>query len=62
MFAGMGAGLPDFVVVNLDDLEKAFNAGEEVTLAAVKEKVLAISGREARLPLKVRAQQLQQQQ
>ncbi|KAG2423410.1 hypothetical protein HXX76_015375 [Chlamydomonas incerta] len=50
---GMSAGLPDFVVVNLDDLEKHFNAGEDVTLAAVKEKVKSISGRDASLPLKV---------
>lgn len=49
----MSAGLPDFVVVNLDDLEKHFNAGEDVTLAAVKEKVKSISGRDASLPLKV---------
>ncbi|KAG2493908.1 hypothetical protein HYH03_007844 [Edaphochlamys debaryana] len=50
---GMGAGLPDHVVVNLSDLEKYFAAGETVTLEAVKEKVKSVSGREARLPLKV---------
>ncbi|GLC33995.1 50S ribosomal protein L15 [Pleodorina starrii] len=50
---GMSAGVPDFVVVNLDDLEKHFAAGEEVTLDAVKEKVLSVSGRDTRLPLKV---------
>ncbi|KXZ54962.1 hypothetical protein GPECTOR_3g13 [Gonium pectorale] len=50
---GMGAGLPDFVVVNLDDLEKHFAAGDVVTLEAVKEKVMSISGRDADLPLKV---------
>ena len=49
----MSAGVPDFVVVNLDDLEKHFAAGEEVTLAAIKEKVKAVTGKEARLPLKV---------
>ena len=50
----MGAGLPDFVVVNLSDLEKIFEAGSEVTLEAVSEKVLSVSGRDADLPLKVR--------
>lgn len=50
----MGAGLPDYVVVNLDDLEKHFAAGEAVTLEAVKEKIMSVSGRESRLPLKVR--------
>jgi large subunit ribosomal protein L15 len=49
----MSAGLPDFVVVNLDDLEKHFAAGETITLETVKEKVLSISGRETLLPLKV---------
>jgi large subunit ribosomal protein L15 len=48
----MSAGVPDFVVVNLDDLEKHFAAGEEVTLATIKDKVKAITGKEARLPLK----------
>lgn len=51
--AGMGAGLPDFVVVNLDDLEKHFQAGEDVTLEAVSQRVLRISGRDSKLPLKV---------
>lgn len=50
---GMGAGLPDFVVVNLKDLEKHFEAGAEVSLESVKEKVLSVSGREAKLPLKI---------
>ena len=50
----MGAGLPDFVVVNLADLEK-MEAGAEVNLDLVREKVLSVSGREADLPLKVRA-------
>jgi large subunit ribosomal protein L15 len=54
MLIGMGAGLPDFVVVNLSDLEKNFAAGAEVTLEAVKDQVLSVSGREASLPLKVR--------
>ncbi|PNG99693.1 50S ribosomal protein L15, chloroplastic, partial [Tetrabaena socialis] len=34
---GMGAGLPDFVVVNLDDLEKHFAAGATGTRAEGKE-------------------------
>lgn len=49
----MGHGLPDFVVVNVSDLNKHFQANEEVTLEAVKEKVLSVSGRDAKLPLKV---------
>lgn len=52
--AGMSAGLPKYVVVNLSDLDKAFNDGEKVNLDAIKEKnMLNISGREARLQLKV---------
>lgn len=50
---GNGAGLPDFVVVNLADLERKFEANEVVTLEKIKEKVKDISGREATLPLKV---------
>lgn len=50
----MEAGLPDFVVVNLDDLEKHFKAGEAVTLEAVQAKIMDLSGRDAKLPLKVR--------
>ena len=49
----MGAGVPDFVVVNLTELEKAFEAGSEVTLEAIKAQVLSVSGSEADLPLKV---------
>lgn len=48
----MGAGLPDFVVVNLADLDK-LEAGVEVSLDSVKEQILSVSGREAGLPLKV---------
>lgn len=55
MCAGMGAGQPDFVVVNLSDLDKHFEAGAEVCLECIKSKVLSVSGREARLPLKVRS-------
>ena len=50
----MSASLPKYVVVNLSDLETAFEAGETVTLEAVKAKgLLNISGRAAKLPLKV---------
>ena len=49
----MGAGLPKFNIVNLDDLS-GFAADEVVTLEALEEKrILNPSGREARLPLKV---------
>lgn len=58
----MGAGLPDFNVVNLDDLEKHFQAGENVTIEAVKERVLSISGRESKLPLKVRRGEWEKEQ
>lgn len=51
----MSAGLPKFVTVNLSDLEKAFEAGATVDLAAVQDKkLLNISGRDTKLPLKVR--------
>lgn len=50
---GMSAGLPDFVTVNLSDL-KAFSENDTVTLSALqKRNVLNISGRDAKLPLKV---------
>lgn len=49
----MGAGLPDFVTINLRDLA-AFAEGEEVTLESLKEKnIIKVSGRDDRLPLKV---------
>lgn len=51
--SGMGAGLPDFVVVNLADLEKNFAAGAEVSLDSVREQVLSVSGRDNKLPLKI---------
>ncbi|KIZ06434.1 50S ribosomal protein L15 [Monoraphidium neglectum] len=51
---GMSAGLPKYVVVNLDDLDKAFEAGSEVTLDAIQSKgLLNISGRDTKLGLKV---------
>ncbi|KAK9788579.1 hypothetical protein WJX73_009056 [Symbiochloris irregularis] len=50
---GMSAGLTKYATVNLSDLS-AFSDSEEVTLEALVEKrVLSISGREKRLPLKV---------
>jgi large subunit ribosomal protein L15 len=51
---GMGAGLPDYVVVNLAQLSR-FGEGEEVSLESLEEKrIVNLSGRESRLPLKVR--------
>jgi hypothetical protein len=51
----MSAGLPKFVTVNLSDLEKAFEAGATVDLQSVQaKKLLNISGRDTKLPLKVR--------
>jgi len=50
---GMGAGQPDFVVVNLSDLNE-FPEGAEVSLDAfTAARKLNVSGREAKLPLKV---------
>lgn len=49
----MGKGIPDFVVVNLADLEKNCEAGAEVTLDSV-ESFKSITGSDSRLPLKVR--------
>jgi large subunit ribosomal protein L15 len=49
----MGAGLPDYVVVNLGDLA-SFAAGETVSLDTLSQRgQLNLSGRESRLPLKV---------
>lgn len=50
---GMSAGLPDYVTVNLSDLKK-FVEGEEVSLESLQEKrILNLSGRSTKLPLKV---------
>eukprot|EP00798_Chlamydomonas_sp_ICE-L_P016155 gene16155-22315_t len=49
---GMSAGVPSYVCLNLKDLEKYFSAEEEVTVEIVKAK-FSISGKEAKLPLKV---------
>ena len=51
----MPAGVADFNVINLGDLELKFSEGDEVSLATLKEKrIFNLSGREAKLPLKVR--------
>jgi len=53
---GMGAGLPKYVSVNLSDIAASFQAGEEVSLEALKERrVLNPSGRDRKLPLKILA-------
>lgn len=50
---GMSAGLPDYVTINLSDLNK-FAQGEEVSLESLQEKrILNLSGRSSTLPLKV---------
>lgn len=50
----MSAGVQDFVTINLDTLAGAFDADDSVTIAALQAKrILNLSGREARLPLKV---------
>jgi large subunit ribosomal protein L15 len=50
---GMSAGLPDYVTINLSDLKK-FVEGEEVSLESLQEKrILNLSGRSTKLPLKV---------
>lgn len=52
----MRAGLPKYVPINLRDIEVAgFKEGEEVSLESLKAKgIINPSGRERRLPLKVR--------
>eukprot|EP00873_Tetraselmis_striata_P021691 jgi/Tetstr1/441955/TSEL_030160.t1 len=51
---GNPAGKKGFVTVNLSDLVEKFEEGDEVSLATLKEKrVLNLSGKEAKLPLKV---------
>ena len=52
---GMRAGLPNYVPVNLKDIEEAgFQEGEEVSLESLKKKgLINPSGRERKLPLKV---------
>lgn len=51
---GMSAGLPKYIVVNLKTLSDKFSEGEEVSLDTMSQKrMLNLSGREAKLPLKV---------
>ena len=51
----MSAGVPKYVTINLGQLAERFSEGEEVSLATLKEKrVLNLSGKEAKLPLKAR--------
>ena len=52
----MRAGLPKYVPVNLKDIETAgFEDGDEVSLETLKQKgLINPSGRERKLPLKVR--------
>ncbi len=51
---GMPAGIADFNVINLGDLDLKFSEGEEVSLETLQEKrIFNLSGREAKLPLKV---------
>lgn len=53
--------MPDFIVVNLSDLT-AFSEGEEVSLESLQEKrILNLSGRDTRLPLKVRPAAVRQE-
>ena len=50
----MSAGVPKYVTINLGQLAERFTEGEEVSLATLKAKrVLNLSGKEAKLPLKV---------
>lgn len=53
MRAGMSAGIPKFVTVNLKQLSERFQEGEEVSLETLQQKkMLNLSGKEAALPLK----------
>ena len=54
LHVGMSAGLPKYITVNLSTLSKKFSDGEEVSLESLSQKrMLNLSGREAKLPLKV---------
>ena len=49
----MSAGVPKYNIINLGDLS-LFSQGEEVSLETLEEKnLLNVSGKEAKLPLKV---------
>lgn len=50
----MSAGVPRYVTVNLQQLNTKYQDGETVDLNTLQEKrLLNLSGREAKLPLKV---------
>lgn len=52
--AGMSAGVPKYITVNLSTLSEKFTNGEEVSLETLTQKrMLNLSGKEAKLPLKV---------
>lgn len=54
MHAGMSAGLPKYITVNLSTFGAKFSDGDEVSLESLTQKrLLNLSGREAKLPLKV---------
>lgn len=54
MRAGMSAGVPKYITVNLSTLGAKFNNGDEVSLESLTQKrMLNLSGKEAKLPLKV---------
>ena len=58
-YAGMSAGLPKYNIVNLNDLNRKFSDGDEVSLETLQAKrMLNLSGRQAKLPLKVPRQPL----
>lgn len=54
MHAGMSAGVPKYITVNLSTLGAKFSDGDEVSLESLTQRrMLNLSGREAKLPLKV---------
>ncbi|KAL3141977.1 50S ribosomal protein L15 [Trebouxia sp. C0010 RCD-2024] len=51
---GMSAGVPKYITVNLSTLGAKFSDGDEVSLESLTQRrMLNLSGREAKLPLKV---------
>ena len=54
MHAGMSAGVPKYITVNLSTLGAKFSDGDEVSLESlIQKRMLNLSGKEAKLPLKV---------
>lgn len=54
MYAGMSAGVPKYITINLSTLGAKFSDGDEVSLESLTQKrMLNLSGKEAKLPLKV---------